>query len=150
MELLNELFIAALAALIAFGLAWIAQRYGIRDAELVSRIDEVCADIRRLEDRAIEYWELEMDSKLPSMELEILSLDHRVGALIEYISEDFWFFKDFSGDSLLDLRDAVTGGDFQVRGRPAEPGRRAIIGAKATDLILTLRRSRRSLLRGLF
>lgn len=122
----------------------------MRQAELTSLINELCSDVRNAASKGDKYWQLQPNADdIAILEFEIFGLSHRIGATIDFLAQDFsWIFRPYLEDDLFNFREALTGGTFQVTGRLPEPQRFARIEQAATLLTISLRRSRRSLVKG--
>ncbi|HYI69227.1 MAG TPA: hypothetical protein VEX87_05760, partial [Skermanella sp.] len=74
----------------------------------------------------------------------------RIELWLDLLDRESWLFRFDAGDDLIALFEAVTGGDFPEPGRAADPARCQDIQRRAAGLVVAIRRSRRSLLHGLF
>ena len=80
----------------------------------------------------------------------IYGLQRRIELWLDLFDQESWLFRFNAGADLIGLLEAVTGGDFPEADRAADPARCQDIQRRAAVLVVTIRRSRRSLLHGLF
>jgi hypothetical protein len=80
----------------------------------------------------------------------IYGLQRRIELWLDLLDRESWLFRFDSGDDLIALFEAVTGGDFPEPDRAADQARCQDIQRRAAGLVVAIRRSRRSLLHGLF
>ena len=127
----------------------VMRRVGQRADAFRDRLDELCDDVRALAVAAGSYWALDDGAaEFPRAEALVFGLNHRVVALVGLMGEEKDGFRSVVQDLVLDLTDAATGGNFQVKGRPAEPRRYMRIEQRATALVREVRRFQRQTLRG--
>ncbi len=81
------------------------------------------------------------------MEARVFALNHRVVTLYGILSNEKDDFQTNCEDLVFDLGDAATGGNFQVRDRPAEPRRYIQISQRAMNVVKETRRFQREMLR---
>ena len=84
------------------------------------------------------------------VQAEIYGLQRRIELWLDLFDRESWLFRFTAGAGLIGLFEAVTGGDFPEVDRPADPARCQDIQRLAAVLVVAIRRSRRSLLHGLF
>lgn len=117
------------------------RRYVIRSDILNGRIEELCADVQSLAREGSRYWLMSAGSPgFLECEAIVFGLNHRVVAAVGYLSEEDPAFGDLTDIELFNLSDAVTGGDFQVAGRPSDISRYMLIEARASDMAIVIRR----------
>lgn len=131
----------------------VLNRIGLRSGDLTARIDDLCRDIERFADIGVLVWsEHSADLGVEGIRLRsaIYGLQRRIELWLDLLDRESWLFRFDAGDDLIALFEAVTGGDFPEPGRSADPVRCQDIQRRAAGLVVAIRRSRRSLLHGLF
>jgi hypothetical protein len=121
-----------------------------RNEEHASRVDDVCALIDKISEKARQYWSRDAQERLYELENEIVALDHRLGALLtlliaidsKYLIVALLKHNEFS--------EVVTGGAFQEAGRAKDLERARLAGVEATAFLLEVRRVRQGVLRRWF
>jgi hypothetical protein len=131
----------------------VLSRVSLRNGDLTSRIDDLCRDVERFANAGVHVWAapavgLEMEGI--RLRAEIYGLQRRIELWLDLLDRESWLFRFNSGAELIGLFEAVTGGDFPEADRPADPDRCQDIQRRAAILVVAIRRSRRSLLHGLF
>jgi hypothetical protein len=140
------------AVLLAFT-NMVLSRTGLRSGDLTSRIDDLCRDIERFANAGVHVWALPaagLGEEGIRLLAEIYGLQRRIELWIDLLDRESWLFRFNAGAELIGLFEAVTGGDFPETDRHADPDRCQDIQRRAAILVVAIRRSRRSLLHGLF
>lgn len=131
----------------------VLSRIGLRSGDLTSRIDDLCRDIERYAEIGVLVWS-EQSAELGVEGIRLRSalygLQRRIELWLDLLDRESWLFRFDAGDDLIALFEAVTGGDFPEAGRAADAARCQDIQRRAAALVVAIRRSRRSLLHGLF
>ncbi|UEM02270.1 hypothetical protein JL101_020020 [Skermanella rosea] len=128
-------------------------RMGLRSGDLSARIDDLCRDIERFAEAGVRTWSLpaaELGVEGVRLRAEILGLQRRIELWLDLLDRESWVFRFDADADLIGLFEAVSGGDFAESGRRADPFRCQDIQRRAAGLVVTVRRSRRTLLHGLF
>ena len=147
----TSLFTLLVGAALAFGAQILHRRASQRADAFRDRLDELCEDIQQFSNVAGEYWSLDGTApQLRKLEAQTFALNHRINALASLLGEQDDRFREATEDILINLSIAGTGGDFQVRGRAAEPQRYIQIEQRAVALSHEIRRFQRELLSGWF
>lgn len=131
----------------------VLSRIGLRSGDLTARIDDLCRDIERYADIGVLVWSMPAaDLGVEGIRLRsaLYGLQRRIEMWLDLLDRESWLFRFDAGDDLIALFEAVTGGDFPEPDRAADPARCQDIQRRAAGLVVGVRRSRRSLLRGLF
>jgi hypothetical protein len=131
----------------------VLSRIGLRSGDLSARIDDLCRDIERYAEIGVLVWsEQSVDLGAEGIRLRsaLYGLQRRIELWLDLLDRDSWLFRFAAGDDLIALFEAVTGGDFPEPDRAADPARCQDIQRRAAVLVVAIRRSRRSLLHGLF
>ena len=131
----------------------VLSRAGLRNGDLTSRIDDLCRDIERFANAGVHVWASPaagLGVEGIRFRAEIYGLQRRIELWLDLLDRESWLFRFNSGAELIGLFEAVTGGDFPEADRPADPDRCQDIQRRAAILVVAIRRSRRSLLHGLF
>jgi hypothetical protein len=131
----------------------VLSRVSLRNGDLSSRIDDLCRDVERFADAGVRIWAAsvaELGVEGIRLGAEIYGLQRRIELWLDLLDRESWLFRFTAGADLIGLFEAVTGGDFPEADRPAEPARCQDIHRRAAVLVVAIRRSRRSLLHGLF
>lgn len=114
-------------------------------------VERLCNEINAASQKAAEYWFLDSAvdrAACQRSETELVALQSRLQQLIVVIQEqDPKVNFDDASEDVLNLFDAMTGGQFKVLARPTDPMRAASVQAIAADLngklrIAAARRSR--------
>lgn len=105
--------------------AWATSLASRRDHQfkrMLEATDEARRDIQRAISLAKEYWERDgTHPECHSLESQVMEVQNRiVGALAIVKKLDPKRFREIEEDLQDDFIDALTGGQFQVRGRPAD------------------------------
>ena len=131
----------------------VLSRIGLRSGDLTARIDDLCRDIDRYADIGVLVWSMPAaDLGVEGIRLRsaLYGLQRRIELWLDLLDRESWLFRFDAGDDLIALFEAVTGGDFPETDRTADPARCQDIQRRAAALVVAIRRSRRSLLHGLF
>jgi hypothetical protein len=130
----------------------VLSRIGLRSGDLTARIDDLCRDIDRYADIGVLVWSMPADLGVEGIRLRsaLYGLQRRIEMWLDLLDRESWLFRFDAGDDLIALFEAVTGGDFPEADRAADPARCQDIQRRAAGLVVAIRRSRRSLLHGLF
>ena len=131
----------------------VLSRIGLRSGDLTARIDDLCRDIERYADIGVLVWSapaVELGVEGIRLRSAIYGLQRRIELWLDLLDRESWLFRFDAGDDLIALFEAVTGGDFPEPDRAADPARCQDIQRRAAGLVVAIRRSRRSLLHGLF
>ena len=131
----------------------VLSRAGLRNGDLTSRIDDLCRDVERFANAGVHVWAIPaagLGVEGIRLRAEIYGLQRRTELWLDLLDRESWLFRFNSGAELIGLFEAVTGGDFPEADRPADPDRCQDIQRRAAILVVAIRRSRRSLLHGLF
>jgi hypothetical protein len=103
---------------------WFIERHrGRRDA--LSKIaDGLREDLRAVQQLAVEYWSRESRADDAVIEARMVAYQLEIGAALRLLQHemDAAIVVD-PNVTIADLADALTGGDFQVAGRQADPAR---------------------------
>jgi hypothetical protein len=129
------------------------QRWRFRIDRLMVATDQLCNEVNSAAQRAAEYWFLEDKSEAQHaqcrrLEFELVALQSRLQQLIAAIQEqDPRLDLNEAGQSVSDLFDSMTGGQFQVVSREVDVQRARRVQANAAELsghlrIAIARRSR--------
>lgn len=148
-EFIAKLGLAAAGAAFTIVAQIVIRRASERSATFRDGLDEVCEDTADLATAAGKYWAA--DPAAPDfheLEARVFGLNHRLMALTSLLGEQNEEFRSATLDAVIDLSDAATGGNFQVRNRAAEPQRYIRVEQRATSLTKDVRRLKRRLLRG--
>ena len=98
-----------------------------------------------MEELSILYWRSSAaDPEVEDVAFKIKGASKRLGTVIDLVSEEKRAFEYGLTSRLIDLRQIVTGGQFEAAGRDAEPERVARIQDAANALVKAIFRSRRS------
>lgn len=128
-------------------LSFAAQNKLLRGTELGGAINDVCRDIRGLEEVGSHYWRLPPEHEdVGDLAVLIRSASKRIGGRIKLLSEEYWIFDFDAWDALTRFRQSITSGNFDVDGRAPEPLRVTGMQDRANELEAALRRGRRSIL----
>ena len=131
----------------------VLSRIGLRSGDLTARIDDLCRDIERYAELGVLVWsEHSVEQGVEGIRLRsaLYGLQRRIELWLDLLDRESWLFRFDAGDDLIALFEAVTGGDFPEPDRAADPARCQDIQRRAAGLVVAIRRSRRSLLHGLF
>ena len=142
-----EIIISGITGAVAGGaVSYFVAIYTLKNTDLSSRIDELCRDIREMEDKGCAYWQLAPnDPKVPTLEVQIRGISKRMGKRLRFLAEKYWILEFAAEDELIRLRQAVTLGEFGQKGRQADPSRYGAIQRSANNFENALRRARSSL-----
>jgi hypothetical protein len=134
------------AALIVTAGNTAVQRWRYRVDRLASSIDLLCSEINAAADLATDYWlkQAPLGDRLALGALEALLLgrQNRLQEIRIALGEnDVALILETVDMHLVDLFDAMTGGNFQVDGRPIDADRARLVQARAAVLNGDLRRA---------
>jgi hypothetical protein len=137
------------AAVIVASVNAAVQRWRHRVDRLGASVEELCKEINAAADLATAYWLTEAAHQLknPSaplrgLEAQLIGRQNRLQELtLALAAQDRRFSINTIEDALPDLFEAMTGGDFQVDGRPISPDQAQLVRAKAAMLNGELRRA---------
>lgn len=133
--------------ILGLGSGYALQRAAFRTQEMSNQIEGICTEIKILADRGTEYWLLQdNDIQIPKLEAYIAGGQHWVQSAIRQVTQRLWFFQDTCEEELLSFMDAVTGGDFQVKGRKIDPGRSVDVQVMAAELTMKIKTTKWSIL----
>lgn len=135
---------------IAFAAGFVASyvilRWRLKTQYLASRIEDLCNEIYRVGDIAAIYWASDGDADdIKLCEARIIGGQGWVQAAITQLEEDIWLVRDVCAQELVEFSDAISGGDFEVSGRPPDHDRCVRAYKSSTDLIISVRSIRRNL-----
>lgn len=148
-DFLTKAAYAALGALVTFLLQIAARRAEQRARLFADRLDEFCEDVTELSEASGAYWAIVPGHlELAEHESRTFRCNHRVVVMAGLLWADQPRLHALAGQLVIDLASAATGGNFQVAGRPAEPGRYISIEQAANELIREVRRYQRGLWQG--
>lgn len=126
------------------------QRWRYRADRLIISADQLCNEINLAARHASDYWFVDADAlpKCRQVELELIGLQDRLQHLIAAIQEqDPALDLSDAGESVMNLFDAMTGGQFRVTSRKFDIVRAGRVYAVAAELngqlrVAVARRSR--------
>ncbi|EWY41224.1 hypothetical protein N825_30665 [Skermanella stibiiresistens SB22] len=128
-------------------------RVGLRSHDLSARTDDLCRDIERLAVAGVGLWmtpAFDLGVEGVRLRAEIMGLQRRIELWLDLLDRESWLFRFDADTDLIGFFESVTGGAFGEPDRVAEPFRCQDIQRRAAGLVVTVRRSRRTLLHGLF
>ena len=125
------------------------QRWRHRVDRLGAAVEQLCNEINNAADLSTDYWLTEAAHQLkdPStplrgLEAQMIGRQSRLQELtLALAAQDRWFSIQTLEDALPDLFEAMTGGDFQVEGRPVSHDQAQLVQARAAVLNGELRRA---------
>ncbi len=138
---------AMVGSLLGLWAGYRLKSHEFRATEITARVDDMIGEIGTIENISVEYWSRACGTEESRTEALLVGRVHRLNEFIAFCAIDSYSFKNADvKHGFLEFKKAVTGGRFQEVGRPADPQRiRAVVRA-ATQLLIALRRARRSLL----
>lgn len=144
---LSSFVSGAVGILLGSLLSYHLKQYELRQAELTGRIDDIISEIKSIEAMAAKYWSTATGVEQQLTENLLLGSLHRVSELISYCRErNAAVYDGDLDDKLIVFRQIVSGAPFGETRTSAEASKaRGLVGA-ATDLIICVRRTRRSVL----
>lgn len=148
--MLAKIGLAFLGAVFTIMAQIFIKRWNVRSDTFRDRLHELTESVHALADAAGEYWAAPTSKNdFVHLEARLFALEHRVTALAGLLGEEQDEFRARTTDKLLDLKQACSGGNFQVRNRAPEPERYMRIQKEALELVSGLRRYERRLTQGL-
>lgn len=148
MDIGERLVTLLVGGLIGIPIALYVRYKFVRIDEVSSRFDDLCDTIQRAADAAAEYWCMNgADDRAKILEAKMRGHQIKIDLLINLLQEENWALRDLCEMEQDAFYDALTGGNFEVRNRLAEPPCAVDAQTAAAVFIIQLRSQRRTLLR---
>lgn len=112
----------------------------LRRNELRGRVTKIEELIRHAEDDAIEYWRKDPGAaEFHELEVSIKKLRKQIGHEISHLDKAGFPCVEASSEAIVNFNFAISGDDFEVKNRAAQPFRHERISSAANGLIDILR-----------
>lgn len=148
MDIGERLVTLLIGSLLGIPFALYVRYQFVRIDEVSSRFDDLCDTVQRAADAAAEYWCMNgVDDRAVILEARMRGYQVRIDLLIGLLQEENWALRDLCEREQDAFYDTLTGGNFEVRNRLAEPPRAVDAQTAAAIFIVQLRSQRRTLLR---
>ena len=112
------------------------------------RFDDFCEVIDEAKSIGCEYWcKGGSDPEIRNLETKIHSAADKVELYLMLLETRHWAIRDLCEKEILAFYDALTGGQFEVVGRPADHEKARDCSHAAYELVISVRKHRRNLFR---